>query len=329
MVRENSKGEQRVRVITDPAQFPTELHPSAITIGKFDGVHLGHAALIQRMSTVAERSKLSRTVVTFDRHPMELFAPERAPKPITSLEYRLQLLAQQNLDAVVVLPFTRELSELTPDEFVNDLLLEALGMRALVVGDDFRFGHRGAGNIELLRAWSQRGAFELEVVAEVQDAGAVRASSSKLRELLEGGDVADAARMLGRYHSVRGTVVHGAKRGRELGFPTANLSPRDLEGFIPADGVYAGILHVDGVSYPTAVSIGNNPTFEGVPQQQVEAYVLDMTIDLYGKLVAIEFVERVRPMVQFDSLEALIDGMRGDVVRVRELLSAAGYQQTS
>ncbi len=329
MVSENSKGEQRVRVITDPAQFPTELHPSAITIGKFDGVHLGHAALIQRMSTVAERSKLSRTVVTFDRHPMELFAPERAPKPITSLEYRLQLLAQQNLDAVVVLPFTRELSELTPDEFVNDLLLEALGMRALVVGDDFRFGHRGAGNIELLRAWSQRGAFELEVVAEVQDAGAVRASSSKLRELLERGDVADAARMLGRYHSVRGTVVHGAKRGRELGFPTANLSPRDLEGFIPADGVYAGILHVDGVSYPTAVSIGNNPTFEGVPQQQVEAYVLDMTIDLYGKLVAIEFVERVRPMVQFDSLEALIDGMRGDVVRVRELLSAAGYQQMS
>lgn len=329
MVRENSKGEQRVRVITDPGQFPIELHPSAITIGKFDGVHLGHAALIQRMSTVAERSKLSRTVVTFDRHPMELFAPERAPKPITSLEYRLQLLAQQNLDAVVVLPFTRELSELTPDEFVNDLLLEALGMRALVVGDDFRFGHRGAGNIELLRAWSQRGAFELEVVAEVQDAGAVRASSSRLRELLERGDVADAARMLGRYHSVRGTVVHGAKRGRELGFPTANLSPRDLEGFIPADGVYAGILHVDGVSYPTAVSIGNNPTFEGVPQQQVEAYVLDMTIDLYGKLVAIEFVERVRPMVQFDSLEALIDGMRGDVVRVRELLSAAGYQQMS
>nr|WP_225751035.1 bifunctional riboflavin kinase/FAD synthetase [Pseudoclavibacter sp. Marseille-Q3772] len=318
-----------MRVITDPAQFPTELHPSAITIGKFDGVHLGHAALIQRMSTVAERSKLSRTVVTFDRHPMELFAPERAPKPITSLEYRLQLLAQQNLDAVVVLPFTRELSELTPDEFVNDLLLEALGMRALVVGDDFRFGHRGAGNIELLRSWSRRGAFELEVVAEVQDAGAVRASSSKLRELLERGDVADAARMLGRYHSVRGTVVHGAKRGRELGFPTANLSPRDLEGFIPADGVYAGILHVDGVLYPTAVSIGNNPTFEDVPQQQVEAYVLDMTIDLYGKLVAIEFVERVRPMAQFDSLEALIDGMRGDVVRVRELLSAAGYQQTS
>lgn len=329
MVRENSKGKQRVRVITDPAQFPTELHPSAITIGKFDGVHLGHAALIQRMSTVAERNKLSRTVVTFDRHPMELFAPERAPKPITSLEYRLQLLAQQNLDAVVVLPFTRELSELTPGEFVNGLLLEALGMRALVVGDDFRFGHRGAGNIELLRAWLQRGAFELEVVAEVQDAGSVRASSSKLRELLERGDVADAARMLGRYHSVRGTVVHGAKRGRELGFPTANLSPRDLEGFIPADGVYAGILHVDGVSYATAVSIGNNPTFEGVPQQQVEAYVLDMTIDLYGKLVAIEFVERVRPMVQFDSLEALIDGMRGDVVRVRELLSAAGYQQTS
>lgn len=329
MVRENSKGKQRVRVITDPAQFPTELHPSAITIGKFDGVHLGHAALIQRMSTVAERNKLSRTVVTFDRHPMELFAPERAPKPITSLEYRLQLLAQQNLDAVVVLPFTRELSELTPDEFVNDLLLEALGMRALVVGDDFRFGHRGAGNIELLRAWLQRGAFELEVVAEVQDAGSVRASSSKLRELLERGDVADAARMLGRYHSVRGTVVHGAKRGRELGFPTANLSPRDLEGFIPADGVYAGILHVEGVSYATAVSIGNNPTFEGVPQQQVEAYVLDMTIDLYGKLVAIEFVERVRPMVQFDSLEALIDGMRGDVVHVRELLSAAGYQQTS
>lgn len=309
-----------MHIITDPAKFPEALRPSAITIGKFDGVHAGHMALINRVIAAAQRQQCATVVVTFDRHPMELFAPERAPKPIMSLEYRMRLLAQTGVDAVIVLPFTRELSELSPEEFIAKLLCEQLGMRALVIGDDFRFGHRGAGDVNLLRERSAELGFALDVVSDVTEGDGVRASSSLVRALLADGDVQRAATILQRNHTVRGTVVHGAKRGRELGFPTANLSPRDLEGFIPADGVYAGYLHVDERMYPAAISIGNNPTFDGVPQQQIEAYVLDETLDLYGKLVTVEFVDRVRPMVKFDSLDALIEGIRDDVRRVRELL---------
>ncbi|MFD2674039.1 bifunctional riboflavin kinase/FAD synthetase [Gulosibacter bifidus] len=309
-----------MHIITDPAKFPEALRPSAITIGKFDGVHAGHMALINRVIAAAQREQCAAVVVTFDRHPMELFAPERAPKPIMSLEYRMRLLAQTGVDAVIVLPFTRELSELSPEGFIEQLLCEQLGMRALVIGDDFRFGHRGAGDVNLLRERSTDLGFALDIVSDVTEGDGVRASSSLVRALLADGEVQRAARILQRNHTVRGTVVHGAKRGRELGFLTANLSPRDLEGFIPADGVYAGYLHVDERMYPSAISIGNNPTFDGVPQQQIEAYVLDETLDLYGKLVTVEFVDRVRPMVKFESLDALIEGIRNDVRRVRELL---------
>lgn len=307
-------------IVTDPNDFPPALRPAAITIGKFDGVHRGHRALIDRTKAIATQLECHSVVVTFDRHPMELFAPDRAPKAITSLAHRLRLLEQTGIDAVVVLPFTRAMSELDPDTFIDELLIAALGMRALVIGDDFRFGHRGAGTVETLSRRASVGEFTLDVIPEVADNDAARASSSLIRSLLHDGRVAAAAEVLGRYHSVRGTVVHGAKRGRELGFPTANLSPRDIEGFIPADGVYAAWLLVDDRTYPAAVSVGNNPTFAGVPQQQVEAYVLDETLDLYGKLVTIEFVERVRPMVEFPSTTELIAGMHDDVARVRELL---------
>lgn len=318
-----------MHIITDPAKFPTALQPSAITIGKFDGVHIGHRALIGAVIDRSRAEGCSSVIVTFDRHPMELFSPDRAPKPITSLEYRMRLLAGTGVDAVVILPFTRKLSELSAEAFIEELLIGQLGMRTLVIGDDFRFGHRGAGDVNLLRAWAARGAFALEVLDQVStqhaDAAATRASSTSVRERLAAGDVRAAAQMLQRNHSVRGTVVHGAKRGRELGFPTANLSPRDLEGFIPADGVYSGIVHVDDQRFPAAISIGNNPTFDGVPQQQIEAHLLDTTIDLYGKLVTVEFVDHIRPMVRFASMAELIEGIQRDVATARTQLAQAGH----
>lgn len=318
-----------MHIITDPAKFPASLKPSAITIGKFDGVHIGHRALIDAVNARACEEGLSSVIVTFDRHPMELFAPDRAPKPITSLEHRMRLLAATGVDAVVVLPFTRKLSELSPAAFIEQLLIRQLGMRALVIGDDFRFGHRGAGDVTLLRSRAEQGAFELEVLDPIkslaQNEAACRASSTAVRELLAAGKVRAAAQMLQRNHSVRGTVVHGAKRGRELGFPTANLSPRDLEGFIPADGVYSGIVHVDDRRFPAAISIGNNPTFDGVPQQQIEAHLLDTTLDLYGKLVTVEFVDHIRPMVRFDSMGELIEGIQQDIHSARAQLVRFGY----
>jgi riboflavin kinase/FMN adenylyltransferase len=240
---------------------------------------------------------------------------------VVSLLQKEELLADSGVDATVVVPFTREFSQMSPADFVEKFLLEQLGMRAVVLGNDFRFGFKGAGDVSYLRERGSELGFDTIVIDDTSDDGTHRASSTRIRELLEQGDVRGAATALDRNHRVRGVVVHGAKRGRELGFPTANLGPETLEGYVPADGVYAGWLLVDGERLPAAISIGNNPTFEGVPQKQIEAYVLDATLDLYGKSVTVEFVDFIRPMLKFDSLEALITSLGDDVARTRELLS--------
>lgn len=308
-------------LINDPASFPAELRPSVVTIGKFDGLHCGHRDLIQRVRSEAQRENRSSVVLTFDRHPVSLFAPEKAPKPLVSLLQKEELLASSGVDATVVVQFNKQFSLLTPEEFVDELLVGQLGMASIVIGRDFRFGHKGAGDVEFLRERGRELGFETIVIDDTSDDGVHRASSTRVRELLEAGDVAAAAAALDRNHRVRGIVVHGAKRGRELGFPTANLGPESLEGFVPADGVYAGWLHVDDARLPAAISIGNNPTFEGVPQKQIEAYVLDATLDLYGKSVKVEFVDFIRPMLKFDSLDELIASLNNDVAQTRERLS--------
>lgn len=299
---------------------PAGFGPAVVTIGKFDGVHVGHREVITRVVNEARKRGLSSIAVTFDRHPLSLLAPEACPASLVSNEQKLELLAETGLDATLQLPFTGDVADLTPEEFVQHVLVEPLEARIVMVGDDFRFGRKGRGDVALLRELGAANGFEVLTVDDVMPTGKRRASSTWIRELLADGEVVAAARLLGHAPTVRGLVVHGAKRGRELGFPTANLSPQS-QGLIPADGVYAGWLVANGEAYPAAVSVGNNPTFDGVPQRQVEAYVLDRDIDLYDQVVDIRFVERIRGMVAFSGIDPLIVQIRDDVERVRQILS--------
>ena len=303
-----------------PADVPDDFGPSAVTIGKFDGVHAGHRAVITTLRTAAAEQGLRSVVVTFDRHPLALLAPEKCPPTLVGPVQKLDLLAGTGVDAALVLTFDRELSLQSPEEFVTTILVDALHARLVLVGSDFRFGHRGAGDVAMLTELGRIHGFTVEIVGDVMPRDGRRVSSTWIRELLADGRVSEAAVLLGHAPAVRGMVVHGAKRGRELGYPTANLSP-ESDGLIPADGVYAGWLKVDKARYPAAISVGNNPTFDGVPQKQVEAYVLDEEIDLYDQIVEVQFVERIRGMVAFTGIEPLIVQMGDDVERVRQLLS--------
>ncbi|MEN0127898.1 MAG: bifunctional riboflavin kinase/FAD synthetase [Brevundimonas sp.] len=322
----------------DLADVPDGFGPSVVTIGNFDGVHRGHAGVLQRMCLDAAAVGASAVAVTFTPHPLLVHRPETAPPLLTGDTDRLELLEATGLDAILLLPYSLEFARQSPEEFVRRYLVEGLGARVVVVGRDVRFGWENAGDlgtmIELGRAYG----FSVEVIedvvpAESADPGSPedqaadplrrRWSSTWVRELLEAGDVVQAARVLGRPHRLRGEVVHGDARGRELGFPTANLGP-DAEGMVPADGVYAGWLRrADGTVLPAAVSIGTNPTFDGVARR-VEAYVLDRTdLDLYGEQVVLELVERLRPTLRFDGIEPLVTQMHADVDRVREVLAPA------
>lgn len=308
-----------MRTFKGLAGVPEGFGPSAVTIGKFDGVHQGHRAVIARLRAAAEAQGLKAAVVTFDRNPLALLAPERCPESLVSVRQKLGLLATTGIDAALLLPFDRALASLPPETFVREVLVDALGARVVLVGSDFRFGARGAGDVALLERLGREHGFTVEIIDDVRPEGERRVSSTWIRELLAAGDVEHAAELLGHTPTVSGIVVHGAARGRELGYPTANLSP-ESEGLIPADGVYAGWLTDAGTRYPAAISVGNNPTFEGVPRKQVEAYVLDRELDLYDHLVEVEFVGRIRGMVAFDSIDALITRMGEDVEVARKLL---------
>lgn len=312
-----------MHVITDLDAVPGDVAPSAVTIGKFDGLHHGHLWLVEQLHAEARTRGLNPVVVTFDRHPLALLRPEIAPQPIVSLQQKLDLLERQGLRAVVVIPFTAAFAAVTPERFVRELLVARLGMRLLVVGRDFRFGAGGAGDVPLLQRLAPELGYEVVIVPDEPGPHGRRASSTWVRELLADGDVRAVAEVLGRPHVLSGEVVHGSKRGRELGFPTANLSPQ-LEGLIPADGVYAGWFH-DGLSvYPAAISIGNNPTFDGVPQKQVEAHLIDQRLDLYGKHAQLAFVDRIRGMEKFAGIEELIATMQRDVAAARRILGIPG-----
>ncbi|KQO82694.1 bifunctional riboflavin kinase/FMN adenylyltransferase [Frigoribacterium sp. Leaf263] len=301
------------------ADVPAGFGPSAVTIGKFDGVHVGHRAVIDLLEEVAAAEGLTATVVTFDRHPLAVLRPDRVPTALVSNRQKRELLEAAGVAATLMLPFDEELRALTPEQFVDRILAGALHARVVFVGDDFRFGVRGSGSVATLRDLGASRGFRVVSIDDVRPAGGRRASSTWIRELLDSGRVGEAADLLGREPTVRGIVVKGEQRGRELGFPTANLAPFS-EGFVPADGVYAARVLVDGVSYPAAVSVGNNPTFEGVPAKQVEAHLLDVTMDLYGREVTVQFIDWVRGNVRFDGLEALIEHIAADVRRTRQIL---------
>jgi riboflavin kinase/FMN adenylyltransferase len=301
------------------ADVPADLGPTAVTIGKFDGVHVGHRAVIDLLEQVAAERGLTSAVVTFDRHPLAVLRPGSVPRSLVSNRQKRELLEAAGVAATLMLTFDDELRSLTPAQFVDRILVGALHARVVFVGDDFRFGVRGSGTVDTLRELGAEHGLEVVSIDDVRLGGGRRASSTWIRELLEAGDVKRAGELLGREPAVRGIVVHGEQRGRELGFPTANLAP-DSEGYVPADGVYAARVLVGDTTYPAAVSVGHNPTFEGVPEKQVEAHLLDVSMDLYGQELTVMFVDWVRGNVAFEGIDALIEHIRADVVRTREVL---------
>nr|WP_323132200.1 bifunctional riboflavin kinase/FAD synthetase [Kineococcus indalonis] len=297
--------------------------PSVVTIGNFDGVHRGHVAVLDRVVRAARERGAAAVAVTFDPHPLQVLQPDRAPGLLTGLEHRLELVAACGVDAVLVVPFTRELASWSPERFVEDVFVRALGAVEVVVGHDVRFGRGNSGDLGTLRELGRRHGFAVTALEDLGDgAGAApRWSSTAVREALAAGDVERAAAVLGHPHRVSATVVHGDHRGRELGYPTANLSAEDSEGLVPADGVYAGWLHrPSGERLPAAVSVGTNPTFDGL-EKRVEAHCVDSPgLDLYGERVAVDFVHHLRPTLRFDGAAALVEQMARDVQRCRELL---------
>lgn len=311
-----------MQVFQGVGEVPPGFGPSAVTVGKFDGLHTGHRAIVADLLSAADAADdLTPTVVTFDRNPLAVLAPERCPPALVGLDQQLELFAGAGVAATLVLHFDQALASIEPEDFVRDILAGPLGTRLLLVGDDFRFGRRGRGDVALLRAMSAGCGFQVRTHERVVN-GERRISSTWIRELLDAGAIEEAAQLLGRPPSVRGLVVHGAHRGRELGYPTANLA-QESDGLIPADGVYAGRLvdHTPAgrILYPAAISVGSNPTFTGVPPRQVEAYVLDTTLDLYGHTIDIEFTHRIRGQVAYTGVEPLIAQMGLDVQRVRAL----------
>jgi riboflavin kinase / FMN adenylyltransferase len=308
------------------AEVPSGWGACVATIGEFDGVHRGHQLIVARAREIAQVRNLPVVVITFDPHPDEVVRPGSHPPLLTTSRRRAELLAGLGADAVLVLPFSLEFSRLSPDEFVRVVLSERLHAAVVVVGENFRFGHKAAGDVALLARLGEKYDFTAEGVPLLVVDG-VTISSTYIRECLAAGDVAAAADALGRPHRVEGVVVRGHMRGRGLGFPTANLETPPHTA-TPADGVYAGwltSLDLDGSEvsrWPAAISVGTNPTF-GAGDRTVEAYALDRDdLDLYGAHAAIDFAARLRGTERFDSVEALVTQMHQDVNQARALTSS-------
>lgn len=304
--------------------FRQRVRPSVVTIGKYDGLHVGHMELIREAVEIAQEERLRSVVVTFDRHPDEVLHPADVPVLLAAATARNQQLVAAGVDRVEELKFTEGLASLSPAEFVDTVLVTRLNARVVVVGSDFKFGHHASGTIETLRVLGAERGVRV-VVAEDVTMNGRRVSSTWVREALEAGDIELATRLLGHAPSVLGEVVHGLKRGRELGFPTANLGT-NAQGFVPADGVYACWVRVGGSRYPSSVSIGLNPTFGDVTHRSVEAFLIDANLDMYGQVIEVEFIQRLRGMIAFPGREALIEQMHDDVRKCRDLLAKQASQ---
>lgn len=301
-----------------PAEVPGDVADTAVTIGVFDGVHRGHQAVIGRMVAEAHDRGLRPVVVTFDPNPMETLRPSSAPLRVCPLGRRLELIAGLGVDGTLVLHFDAARADQSADDFIDEVLVTALHARLAVVGQGFRFGHRAAGDVDLLTRRGVDAGLSVEVVPPVGDGA--RWSSTLVRTHVAAGEVAAAATILGRPHEVSGVVVHGDHRGRGLGYPTANLDV-PARALVPADGVYAGRLRrVGGPDWPAAISVGTNPTFDG-HVRRVEGHVLGRDdLDLYGEQVVLEFVDRLRPTLRFATPAELVEQMARDVAAARAVL---------
>jgi riboflavin kinase/FMN adenylyltransferase len=290
---------------------------ATVAIGVFDGVHLGHQAILAHAKLLSNGRGV--VALTFDPHPTQVFAPDRAPTMLVSLERRIELLKRHGADAVVVIDFDKEFAAKSPEEFVNEVLVRRLQISGVVVGQNFTYGHRAAGKVHDLILAGQRHGFVAEEVPLQSFEGDV-VSSTRIRSAVSHGEVELAKRLLSRPHRLEGVVVHGEKRGREIGYPTANLGYSSSYNAVPADGIYAGWLEVEGSRWPSAISIGTNPTFAGERSRQVEAYALDETeLDLYHRPATIDFGWRLRETIKFDGLEPLLEQMKKDCDQARIL----------
>jgi riboflavin kinase/FMN adenylyltransferase len=305
---------------------PGDLGRTVVTVGMYDGVHRGHQELIGTAVARARAMHRPCLLLTFDPHPAEVIRPGSHPAILTSMDRKAELVADLGVDAMCVLPFTPEFMRLSPETFTYSVLVERLHAAQVVVGENFTYGHKAAGNVQTLTVEGRRFGFAVEGIplAAVDDDD-VTISSTYIRACVAAGDMASAGRALGRPHRVDGVVVRGDRRGRDMGYPTANVESPAFTA-IPADGVYAGHLVTrdprSGASrerFPAAISVGSNPTFQG-SRRSVEAFVLDYDGDLYGEHVGVEFVERLRPMIAFPDVEALLEAMAKDVSDTRQIL---------
>lgn len=289
-------------------------------MGNFDGIHLGHQALLRNAVQEAQKRGIPSVVLTFEPHPLKLLAPARAPRLLLTPEDKMRLLEDFGVHTVVAQHFDRQFSSLSAEDFVRRYIAGRLRCRKIWVGTDLRFGQGRQGSVDDLLRWGPGYGFEVGMVDPIVLNG-VRISSSQIRQLIEQGRVDEAQPMLGRYHFLAGTVVSGHKRGRQLGFPTANISSRTE--VVPLDGIYATIIEIEEKPWLSVSSVGVNPTF-GDGSRSVESFVLDFDRDLYGESVKLFFVKRIREEKKFASVDTLIDRMKEDVVAAREIFGALG-----
>ena len=306
---------QTYSVLSD---VPSDIGKTAVTIGKFDCLHLGHQSLFSNLIQAAKDESLVPTVVTFDRHPDHLLRPDRAKLPIIGITQKHSIIESLGAAVLVELEFNQALASKTPEQFVKEILVDTLHAKVVMVGQGFRFGNQGSGDTQTLRELGQQYGFSVSEVKPIEIDGET-VSTTRVRNLLDEGNVVAVAKLLGRVHVAVGIVEHGLKIGRKIGFPTANLS-REAEGYLPLDGVYSGWLVSEGIRYPAAHSVGINETFQAVPRL-VESHVLDETeLDLYDKVVTLEFIDFVRPVEKFDGVDSLVAQINLDLEVVRQQL---------
>ena len=305
-----------VRSLEKPEQL---FEQGFVTLGNFDGVHLGHQEILRQLASLAHNAGGASILITFDPHPVAVLAPQKAPAQLISIEEKIRRLENSDIDGLLIIPFDEEFAKMEAEDFIEEVLIGMLDVEHLVVGPECRFGHNRRGSRHMLDAFGQEQGFSVEAIEPViyKDE---KISSSRIRKAIAQGNVEEGAEMLGRPHRVEGTVVEGDKRGRTIGFPTANLeaTPRML---VPARGVYRGWFEKGPSKYPCVINIGVRPTFD-TDALTVEAHILDFDEDLYGAFVALEFVERLRDEMKFESVEALIQQIQDDVEQARVSFSS-------
>lgn len=306
-----------MQVVNTVGGFPGGLPFPVVTLGNFDGVHLGHREMIRQLIEKANRHDGTSVAITFRPHPVKILNPRRAPSLIGTYDDKLELLSALGVDWIWELPFDRDFSEWSADQFVQTLLIEQIGVRHFLAGPDCHFGKNRQGDAELLKSWGEKSGFSVDCVAPVTALGDT-VSSSRIRRLVgDVGDVSTAQHLLGRPIRLRGTVIRGEQRGRTIGFPTANLRP--LTELMPCNGVYAAWAHIRNSRHKAVVNIGNKPTFGGCPVS-VEAHLLDFDGNLYGEQLVLELIDRIRSEQRFESVDRLVEQISKDALRTGEML---------